>query len=765
MEENRSKTIVRVSKAVLLMALALFTLTGASQAPVEANTNATPPPERVRYQVDAYYPPFTFKNDVFLYGFDPYLTNIIFTSDRYVLDYSTDAWENVYRRLVNGEIDLAGIIAVTEERKQEILFSKPLFNSYVSIYTKQDHPTVTLDNLSTLKIGVGKGYYTESILRDSLGITNYIPYEDIHIAVENLLNGEIDVIFENQQYMDNVLIEHNLKGNIIAQITNLYPRPHAYAISKQKPELVAYINDRIDKLVNSGFFEEIYVKYFYTHSDRFQEEKSAQALYVILTVLVVGAALVTLMQFVIRSLRKKLNTSMRRIETTNFELEAKNAELKAKYNEIHTLAYTNAVTGLPNKLSFKENVKGVSGAKTDTQMAILYMDMDNFKDVNDTYGHDTGDHLLRAVADSLRGRAASQNLYNFGADEFVLTLLDVTMEQAMAEGQRILRELEKPICVNGNIFHVTASMGISSYPQHGTTCDELLKNADAAMYRAKKLGNGSCVMYDSAIGNAVKERNELQNSLREALAKNEFVLYYQPQVSADRSRLFGFEALIRWNRPGKGMVPPAAFIEQAEENGMIVPIGTWVMKAACEFARRLKQQTGESYIIAVNVSVIQLLKDDFISTVLGIIHETQIEPKQLEIEITESCLLVETNAVIEKLRKLNEAGVRIALDDFGTGYSSLRYLQELPVNALKIDRYFIDSIATERTLSLVMAIVSIGHALGLELVAEGVETESQQHEIARLLCDRAQGYLINRPIPQEAVEQYIAAFGQDTPEA
>ena len=263
---------------LLAIVLVLAMCASAQATSGEATSLATPPLEPVHYQVDAYYPPYTFENDRFLYGFDPYLTNIIFTSDKYKLIYSTDTWDNVYRRLVNGEIDLAGIIAVTEERKKEVLFTDPLFNSYVGLYTERDHAPITLDDLPALRVGVGKGYYTESILRNTLNMTSYHAYADIGEALNDLLDGKIDVIFENQQYMDNILIQRSLKGSIVAQVTNLYPRPHAYAVSKQKPALVAYMNERIRKLKQSGFFEEIYLKYFYAHSDGYVSEQNQRTL-------------------------------------------------------------------------------------------------------------------------------------------------------------------------------------------------------------------------------------------------------------------------------------------------------------------------------------------------------------------------------------------------------------------------------------------------------------------------------------------------------
>ena len=743
--------------SIWLLTLA-FALSAVGQGAMagEAKSIATPQLETVRYQVDAYYPPYTFENDRFLYGFDPYLTNIIFTSSQYKLAYSTDTWEKVYSRIVSGQIDLAGIIAVTEQRSREVLFSDMLFNSYVSIYTVKDYRNITLDELPALHIGVGKGYYTEGILRDTLGITTYHAYENIATALGDLLNGDIDVIFENQQLMDNILIQQQLKGSIVAQITNLYPQAHAYAISKQRPELAVYINERIRRLKQSGFFEEIYEKYFYRHSEEYTAALGQRVMYLILAGLAVIAALFILMQMVIRRLRHRLKASLAGVEAANEELARANDELKARFNEIRAIAYTNAVTGLPNKNAFREALNRMIDAGRTERISILYLDLDNFKDVNDTFGHDTGDKVLRAITLALQGYGLPEgSLYNIGADEYAVMLADITRQQAEVHMKGVLQTIEKPINLSGNVFHITASMGVAFYPEHGRTFDMLLKNADAAMYRAKGTGSGLYMMFDEAIGKAVLERTRLQSSLRNALDKNEFLLDYQPQINTLGEGIYGFEALIRWKRPGVGVVAPSEFIGEAEESRLIVPIGQWVLEHACRFVRHINETCGARFQIAVNVSIIQLLREDYIDTVLQTLRDTGLEPNCLELEITESCLLVETELVIGKLKRLNQAGVKIALDDFGTGYSSLRYLKDLPVHVLKIDRYFIDSIASGKSRSLVQAIVAIGHALGLTLVAEGVETGLQLKVMRELACDRIQGYLYSKPIAEDAVLGYI----------
>ncbi len=751
------RNIRRAALPVLFVsALFICALTGGTQSPPASTSNATIRPERVIYQVDEYYPPYTYKDNAQLYGFDPYLANLIFRSDKYLLRYSTDTWEKVYARLASGEIDLAGIIAITDERKNDVLFTKPLFNSHVSVYTLKTVEGISLSDLDGLSVGVKKGYYTEALLKDELGIWDYYAYDDILGAVTDLLSGKIDVIFENQQYMDHVLIQNRLKGKIVAQITNLFPQAYAYAISKKRPELVEYMNGRIDALVSSGVFEEIYVKYFYTHSDGYTASENRKALLYALSAVVAIAGIIILLRSIIRSLERKLSASMLKLESANTELAEANEALRAKYEEIRTLAYTNPVTALPNKNAFKSVVQRYLGGGRPENFTILYMDLDNFKDINDTYGHATGDVLLRVVGERLlRCGIPEGSLYNLGSDEFAVLLDSANPVSAGEKAGEIIRKIEEPLSIGGNTLHISASMGIVSYPEHGEGFDELLKNADSAMYRAKVNGSGTYTFFSEEIGSAVTERTKMQNSLREALAKNEFQLYYQPQTSAGGDTLYGFEALLRWNSAERAVVAPGAFIHEAEKSRLIIPLGQWVLATACEFIHRLNGVFGTRYFVSVNVSVIQLLQEDFVDVVLAVLRDTGLEPNLLELEITESCLLFETDMVIEKLRKLSDAGVGLALDDFGTGYSSLRYLKDLPANTLKIDRSFFNTAASEKGKFLLDVIISIGHSLGMTMVAEGVETTQQMASASSLNCDRIQGYLIARPMPASNVPVFV----------
>ncbi|NCC76236.1 MAG: EAL domain-containing protein [Clostridia bacterium] len=715
------------------------------------------------YQVDRDYPPFSYTTDGSLYGFDPYLTNILFNNDTYSLNYSTDSWDKVYPRLVSGEIDLAGIIAITEERKREVLFTDPLFDSHIAVYTRSDFREITLDDLANLRVGVGRGYYSESVLRDELGIGTYVAYDDLKQAIHDLQTNAIDVVFENQQLLDNLLIREGHKGPVVAQLTHLYPRVHAYAISKNHPELVTFMNKRIHELKRSGVFEEIYEKYFYEHSDDYVRTSNWRIAFSIILALILIGALFLLLQTVIRHLKKNLQDSLNHLESTRDELAAANVMLQSKLAEIEDLAYVNRVTGLPNKNRFKEKVDNLISDPTVEHFCFLFLDLDDFKEVNEAFGHAIGDQVLQKIAIRLSGVESKSHIqvFNLGSDEFACLFVSSVNSAVCPDSAHMLERIAKPLAIADHVFNLSASGGIVSYPEHGETFDELFKNADTALYHAKSIQRGIATVYDPAFGQAVVAKTLLQRDLRHALANQEFELHYQPQLTARTGMVCGFEALVRWSRPGHGMVSPLMFIRAAEESQLIIPLGEWVLRTACQFIRDLNERLKASYYVSVNISSIQIHQDHFVEQVLMILEQTGLNPAWLELEITESAFLKTTEQVIAKLEHLRSAGIRIALDDFGTGYSSLSYLKELPMSTLKIDRSFILNLLDDpKAKSLTHSIIAIGHLLDMNVVAEGIETEEQLRYLTSIECDCFQGYLIQKPLPEKQLCNWLEIFGK-----
>mgnify|MGYP000037987536 FL=1 len=391
-------------------------------------------------------------------------------------------------------------------------------------------------------------------------------------------------------------------------------------------------------------------------------------------------------------------------------------------------------------------------------MALLLIDLDDFKLVNETYGHLTGDKILIEVAERLR-QLVRDNMFlaRLGGDEFAILMWNFVSEHSLAHlAQKIEEKVDGFICINDANISLSTSIGIARFPQDAQGFDGLFKNAEMAMYKAKDK-KCKCLFYHRDLNDAVVERLNLINCLKGALESNEFTIHYQPQYDIRSKRIVALEALLRWENRYLGRVPPSRFIPVAEETGLIIPIGEYVLRSALAFLKKLREKGYDQLIMCVNISIIQLMQKDFIGKVLDILEEYGIPSRFLELEITESVMLESVASARENILLLREAGVKIALDDFGTGYSSLNYLMHLPISTLKIDKSFIDNIGQARGSDLlVSAIMSIGRKLGLTTVAEGVEHREPMNYLMRRKCDRVQGFYMSKPLPEAGVESLLA---------
>jgi diguanylate cyclase (GGDEF)-like protein len=407
---------------------------------------------------------------------------------------------------------------------------------------------------------------------------------------------------------------------------------------------------------------------------------------------------------------------------------------------------------LPNRLLLLNRLEYALdiAARAEASMAVLYLDIDRFKVINESLGHDVGDRLLMAVAHRLRNIIRRSDIVaRLGGDEFVLVLTDFDSPVYVAHvAGKLLTHLLETLSLEGHRIRVTGSIGISIFPQDGRDARTLLRSADIAMYRAKEEGRNGFRFFDPTMNSRALERLDLESNLRQAVEAQEFVLHFQPKVMlADRSAL-GTEALIRWQHPKRGLVPPIDFIALAEETGLIVPIGAWVLRAACEQTQLWRCNGAADLTVAVNLSARQFNQPDLVAEVRRVLEETGLPPPALDIELTESTVMDGPEQAIATLRQLRDLGVRVAVDDFGTGYSSLSYLKKLPINSLKIDRSFItDLINDQDDAAIVQTIIALGKVLRLEVVAEGVETAEQANFLADNGCHIGQGYFFARPLP------------------
>lgn len=426
---------------------------------------------------------------------------------------------------------------------------------------------------------------------------------------------------------------------------------------------------------------------------------------------------------------------------------------------ISHMAHHDALTGLPNRILLEDRLKQAMlyAERYGRRVTVVFMDLDNFKLINDSLGHKAGDAVLKTVADRMQHcLRATDTLARLGGDEFVIVLFDQPdqAEDIAPILQKICNTIAQAIDVGAQKLQVTCSMGVASYPGDGADIDALLMNADAAMYRAKELGRNNYQFYTAEMNAKVHEKLVLQDALRNAIASSEFVLHYQTQVNLQSGRMFGVEALIRWQHPVRGMVSPVDFIPMSEETGLIVPIGDWVLHTACRQNKAWQDAGLPRITISVNVSARQFKEKSLVSRVAHALQESGLEARYLELELTESLIMQDLQQAIATMRELKMMGVQLSIDDFGTGYSSLSALKSFPIARLKIDQSFVRDLPDdEDDKAIVMAVISLGHKLNLRVIAEGAETEQQLAFLRDNDCDEIQGYYFSKPVSAMEIEK------------
>ncbi|MCW9014270.1 MAG: EAL domain-containing protein [Gammaproteobacteria bacterium] len=436
-------------------------------------------------------------------------------------------------------------------------------------------------------------------------------------------------------------------------------------------------------------------------------------------------------------------------------LFAANAERKIEH-----LAYHDTLTGLPNRMLFMDRMdQAISRAmRNQENFALLFIDIDNFKVINDSMGHEAGDKLLISITQRLRETLRmSDTIARLGGDEFTVVLENLSEPEAVIlVVKNLLEKISEPIEISGREVHIGASIGISMYPDDGISFGNLLKNADTAMYRAKDLGRNTFQFYTAEMSEIAMRRLELENSLRNAVESQDFVIFYQPKYDFKRGKCCGMEALVRWDHPEKGIVSPDEFIPLAEETGLIVPLGEWVIKTACAQYSLWKQAGYVLNNISINVSARQFHEQDITGLFQQVLQETGLNPAEIEIELTESTLISNQRKARGIINELHDMGLLIALDDFGTGYASMSYLKDFPIDTVKIDRSFVRDIPDDKEdTAIVKAITGLAEALGLSLIAEGVETEQQIMFLKDIGCLHGQGYYWSKPVSALEFERTI----------
>lgn len=488
------------------------------------------------------------------------------------------------------------------------------------------------------------------------------------------------------------------------------------------------------------------------------KESNPEAYYLVMTVIFLLIILVlSLIYYTRRLIRTK-----RQLESQNEELHDLYEQIYNSEEELKKLVYFDSLTKLPNRIALTNDIQEHVKQQESITAALMIIDIDNFKYINDTLGHHFGDEFLIEIAKIfLNLSSQSIRVYRIGGDEFAF-LVTASMPQIEIAAQEIMNCFHKPIYMDKIKIHTTLSMGIAVYPFAGKTVQQLLKNADIAMYEAKQRGKERYVFFDDVMNYRIIEKTKIEHNLQFALDNKEFMLYFQPQYKTSNDKISGFEALIRWKSRELGMVPPNDFIKIAEESQKIVAIGKWVFVNSCDFASKLIKRGYKDIKVSVNISIVQLIQDDFTDFILATIESKNLDFKLIELEITETVLIRSVQEAYTKLETLRSKGVSISLDDFGTGYSSLSYLQNLPITTLKMDRAFVEDI-TKNTITenLASFIISMAHKLNLEVIAEGVETKLQLDTLKKYNCDKVQGYYYSKPVPEEQAFLLLESKGVD----
>ncbi|KPX22995.1 Sensory box/GGDEF domain/EAL domain protein [Pseudomonas syringae pv. delphinii] len=433
---------------------------------------------------------------------------------------------------------------------------------------------------------------------------------------------------------------------------------------------------------------------------------------------------------------------------------------KLAQQRIERLAYTDNLTNLGNRPAFIRNLDERFARDTDTPMSLLLVDIDNFKRINDSLGHQTGDKLLISLARRLRNTLSPTDvLARFASNEFAVLLDNTGQEAGQATASQVLATLDKPMFVDNQLISVTGSVGLACAPLHGRDPQTLMKNAGLALHKAKANGKHQVQVFTEALNAEASYKLFVENNLRRALTQNELEVFYQPKLCLLTGRLLGMEALLRWNHPEKGMIRPDQFISVAEETGLIIPIGKWVARQSCRMSKDLTAAGFGNLQVAINVSPKQFSDPELVSSIAAILKEEQLDPSLLELELTEGLLLEATEDTRQQLDSLKKLGLSLAMDDFGTGYSSFSYLKKFPIDVIKIDRSFIRDIPDdEDDMEITSAVIAMAHNLKLKVVAEGIETAAQLAFLRRHRCDVGQGYLFDRPIPGEELIEKLTRY-------
>ncbi|HFL3828677.1 TPA: EAL domain-containing protein [Clostridioides difficile] len=659
-------------------------------------------------------------------------------------------WTDVIIALENKEVDAIQGMSKTPSREEKYLFTQSTIINSHAIFIKKDINYIkSIDDLKGVRVSYQIGDSNEERIKE-IPFAIMVPRYNQMEAIQALLDGEADAFIGNKimaKYYLNKMKSAN-KIKIVGEA--LSETAYGPATLAENKLVYTILEQGLEKIKKNGTYDKIYERWF---GSQLSFSKHMIRLYM-KQIIGVGAFIIIVL-LILSIWNQKLKTE---VSKRTKELEVANKNLKSQQDSIYSLAYFDSVTCLPNRLYFIEELKETIGNIDDERIAVLYLDLDRFKHINDTLGHNIGDNILRLVGARLRKLIDEGDLLSRGVgDRYLILLKNIENErEAISIAEKIIKDFTEVFLVNNYELYLTMSIGIAIYPEGGKNSVSLIKNAEIALYKAKDMGGNSYFKYDKKIEKDEYENLMLLNELRQAVINEEFVLYYQPKINIQTEEIIGMEALIRWESPKRGLVFPDKFIPLAEDTGLIVSIGEWVLKEACIQNKKWIDMGYKPRRISVNISARQFQHYNFLDTVSRILKETGLEVKNLGLEITETTVISDIKYTIDVLDKLKELGVFIVMDDFGTGYSSLSYLKEMNIDEIKIDRGFVWNLEDdEKNRAISKTIILLAKQFSILVTAEGVETKEQLNILKSFGCDKAQGYYFSKPIPAEEFETLL----------
>lgn len=696
-------------------------------------------------------PPVAFKNNKGKWrGISVDVIQAIADEKGWKLEYIEDSFSGLQNKFKTNEIDIISMMAYSDKRAKKYTFSKnPLISNWGLVYSRPDSKISSLLDLKGKRIGVMKNNIHDTAFR------KLVKKFDINLTIVELANFK-DVMESTKAGKTDAGVANRLFGALNAHKYNLVEtgiifNPINIHYSSLHPGNKAILDAIDEQLIKYKANKD---SVYFTAIRQWMNQSTESRSYRWLVWLAVGLFSVIVIMLGLTLLLR------RQVEIRTHELQAEVDERREAERKLDELAYYDSLTKLPNRVSLIEHLKIAIGRakRKNNSFAVLFIDIDRFKTVNDSLGHAAGDQLIIHAANRLKACLRNEDSINrFGGDEFVAILQDITdLSYINRVTDRMLKCFNAPIHIESTEVFSSICIGVALYPDDDDSGDNLLKYADAAMYHAKAQGGNNYQFYNKELTKKIQKRLDLETRLRHALEREEFILYYQPIFNLQDQQPIGVEALIRWQDPKLGLIMPDTFIPQAEETGLILDIGDWVLNQACQQVKEWESQGLGQLHLAVNVSSLQFEHDRLYSSVISALNKFELHAQQLELEITERMFLNISDTVRETLNRLTAKGVKLSIDDFGTGYSSLSYLKQLPIDTLKIDRSFIMGIPNDRDdVQIASTIVSMAHGLGMGVVAEGIETENQLKYLNSLSCRRGQGYYLAKPQSVEDVTAYL----------